>query len=185
MNRASPRPSLGAALVQEGFYPNRSDLVRTALHNGLALDANAVKQTVARGTPAVGLQPYRHAKLEKVVAAGALLQGQPVGLAHIAEDGTPEMARAAIETVSVLGAFQASPAGCRAPAVHTGQFRTSASTARHQTPLSRPRLPASTSTPSGPRSSAHSSLPGSTPLQGRCATWPTPSTAHWCRRPVA
>src|SRR5690349_23751450 len=43
-------------LVQEGFYSNRSDLIRTALRNQLALHADAVKQTVARRTLTVGLQ---------------------------------------------------------------------------------------------------------------------------------
>jgi Arc/MetJ-type ribon-helix-helix transcriptional regulator len=101
-------------LVQEGFYSNRSDLVRTALRNQLALHADAVKQTVARRTLAVGLQHYSRADLERVVATGQRLQVQVVGLARIAEDVTPDLARAAIESVTVLGAFQASAAVRRA-----------------------------------------------------------------------
>jgi Arc/MetJ-type ribon-helix-helix transcriptional regulator len=97
-------------LVQEGFYSNRSDLIRTALRNQLALHADTVKQTVARRTLTVGLQHYSRADLETVVAAGQRLQLQVVGLARIANDVTPELARAAIESVTVLGAFQASPA---------------------------------------------------------------------------
>lgn len=96
-------------LVQEGFYSNRSDLLRTALRNQLALHSEAVRQTVARRTLMVGLQHYGRADLEKVVAAGRRLQVQVVGLARIADDVTPELARAAIESVTVLGAFQASP----------------------------------------------------------------------------
>ncbi len=101
-------------LVQEGFYSNRSDLMRTALRNQLALHADAVKQTVARRTLAVGLAHYSRADLEKLVAAGQRVQVQVVGLARIAEDVPPELARAAIESVTVLGAFQASPAVRRA-----------------------------------------------------------------------
>lgn len=101
-------------LVQEGFYSNRSDLIRTALRNQLALHADAVKHTVARRTLTVGLQDYRRADLERVVAAGQRLQIQVVGLARIADDVTPDLARAAIESVTVLGAFQASPAVRRA-----------------------------------------------------------------------
>lgn len=97
-------------LVQEGFYSNRSDLIRTALRNQLALHADTVKQTVARRTLTVGLQHYSRADLETVVAAGQRLQLQVVGLARIANDVTPELALAAIESVTVLGAFQASPA---------------------------------------------------------------------------
>lgn len=101
-------------LVQEGFYSNRSDFVRTALRNQLALHADMVRQTLARRTLTVGLQHYGRADLEAAVAAGRRLQVQVVGLARIADDVPPELARAAIESVTVLGAFQASPAVRRA-----------------------------------------------------------------------
>lgn len=101
-------------LVQEGFYSNRSDLIRTALRNQLALHADTVRQTVARRTLTVGLQHFSRADLETVVAAGQQLQVQVVGLARIADDVSPELARAAIQSVTVLGAFQASAAVRRA-----------------------------------------------------------------------
>ena len=101
-------------LVQEGFYSNRSDLVRTALRNQLALHADMVKQTVARRTLTVGLQHFSRADLERAVAAGQRLQIQVVGLARIADDVKTDLALAAIESVTVLGAFQASPAVRRA-----------------------------------------------------------------------
>jgi len=101
-------------LVQEGFYSNRSDLIRTALRNQIALHADTVKQTVARRTLTVGLQHFSRDDLERAVAAGQRLQVQVVGLARIADDVTPDLARAAIESVTVLGAFQASPAVRRA-----------------------------------------------------------------------
>ena len=99
-------------LVQEGFYSNRSDLIRTALRNQLALHADTVKQTVARRTLTVGLQHFGRADLERAVASGQRLQVQVVGLARIADDVTPDLARAAIDSVTVLGAFQA-PAAVR------------------------------------------------------------------------
>jgi len=101
-------------LVQEGFYSNRSDLVRTAVRNQLALHADSLRQAVARRTLTVGLQHLGRADLEQAVAAGRRLQVQVVGLARIADDVTPELAAAAIESVTVLGAFQASPAVRRA-----------------------------------------------------------------------
>jgi len=96
-------------LVHEGFYSNRSDLVRTALRNQLALHADTLKQTVARRTLTVGLQHFSRADLERALAAGQRLQIQVVGLARIADDVTPDLALRAIESVTVLGAFQASP----------------------------------------------------------------------------
>ncbi len=101
-------------LVQEGFYSNRSDLIRTALRNQLALHADTVKQAVARRTLTVGLQHYSRADLEQAVAAGQRLHIQVVGLARIADDVSPDLAVDAIESVTVLGAFQASAAVRRA-----------------------------------------------------------------------
>jgi Arc/MetJ-type ribon-helix-helix transcriptional regulator len=106
-------------LVQEGFYSNRSDFVRTAVRNLLATHAETLKQTVARKTLMLGLQHLTRADLERTVAAGERLRIQVVGLARIDDDVTPELALAAIETVSVLGAFHASPEVRRALAART------------------------------------------------------------------
>ena len=54
------------------------------------------------------------ADLESALAAGRRIKVQVVGLARIADDVTPELARDAIESVTVLGAFQASSAVRRA-----------------------------------------------------------------------
>ena len=101
-------------LVQEGFYSNRSDLVRTAVRNQLAAYAEVLKQTVARRTLTLGLQHCSREDLERAVSSGQRLRIEVVGLARIANDVSPELARAAIESVSVLGAFHASAAVRRA-----------------------------------------------------------------------
>lgn len=97
-------------LVQEGFYSNRSDLIRTAVRNQLAVHADALRQTVARHSLMLGLLQLGCAELQQAVASGERLRIQVVGLARIADDVSPELALAAIESVSVLGAFHASPA---------------------------------------------------------------------------
>lgn len=97
-------------LVQEGFYSNRTDLIRTAIRNQLATHAEVVRDTVARKTFVLGLQHYSRRDLEAVQAAGQKLQIQVLGLASIAEDVSPELARATIDSVVVLGALHASPA---------------------------------------------------------------------------
>ena len=71
-------------LVQEGFYSNRTDLIRTAIRNQLSVHADAVKQTVTRRTLQLGLQHFSRADLERARAAGQMLQIQVVGLARIA-----------------------------------------------------------------------------------------------------
>ena len=97
-------------LVQEGFYSNRTDLIRTAIRNQLAIHADVVRETVARKTFVLGLQHYSRSDLEAVQAAGQKLQIQVLGLASIAHDVSPELARATIDSVTVLGALHASPA---------------------------------------------------------------------------
>ena len=97
-------------LVQEGFYANRTDLIRTAIRNQLAVHADVVKETVARKTYVLGLQYYSRSDLEALQAQGEMLQIQVLGLANIAEDVSPELALATIESISVLGALQASKA---------------------------------------------------------------------------
>src|SRR5215210_725862 len=97
-------------LVREGFYQNRTDFIRTAIRNQLAVHAEALRQTVARKTLVLGLQHYTRRDLESVRAAGEKLQIRVLGLASIADDVTPELALATIESLEVLGAFRASPA---------------------------------------------------------------------------
>ncbi|MFZ6875990.1 CopG family transcriptional regulator [Undibacterium sp. Di27W] len=97
-------------LVQEGFYSNRTDLIRTAIRNQLLTHAEVIRQTVIRKSLVLGLQHYTRADLEAVRDAGQRLQIQVLGLASIAADVSPELALASIESISVLGAFQASNA---------------------------------------------------------------------------
>ena len=95
-------------LVQEGFYANRSDLIRTAIRNQLDGHAGVVAQSLSRKTLELGLRDYDRAYLERVRAAGEVVDIKVVGLARIASDVTPDLARATIRTISVLGALQAS-----------------------------------------------------------------------------
>ena len=97
-------------LVQEGFYSTRTDLIRTAIRNQLAAHAEVVRRTVARKTLVLGLQSFSRQDLENVKAAGQTLHIQVLGLARIAADVSPELARATIDSIVVLGAFQASAA---------------------------------------------------------------------------
>lgn len=97
-------------LVQEGFYSNRTDFIRTAIRNHLTTHAEVVKQTVARKTFVLGLQHFSRQDLEAVQLAGEQLHIQVLGLARIAEDVSPELARATIASIAVLGAFHASTA---------------------------------------------------------------------------
>ena len=95
-------------LVQEGFYTNRTDFVRTAIRNQLTTHADVVKRMVARKTLVLGMQHYTRFDLEAVRTAGERLQISVLGLVSIAEDVSPELALATIDSIEVLGAFRAS-----------------------------------------------------------------------------
>ena len=97
-------------LVQEGFYANRTDLIRTAIRNQIASHADAVKQAVARKTLVLGIQHFSAEDLRAVRKARQMLQVRVLGLASIANDVTPELALSTIESIVVLGALHASPA---------------------------------------------------------------------------
>ena len=97
-------------LVQDGFYSNRTDFIRTAIRNQIERHAEAAKRSVERKSLDLGLRHYSREDLEAARAAGRTLDIRVLGLASIAADVSPDLARAAIGSVSVLGALQASAA---------------------------------------------------------------------------
>ncbi len=97
-------------LVQEGFYSNRTDFIRTAIRNQLDRHHDSVKQSVARHRLELGLRRYSREDLEAVQAAGKTLHIQVLGLASIADDVSPELALRTIASIHVLGALHVSPA---------------------------------------------------------------------------
>jgi Arc/MetJ-type ribon-helix-helix transcriptional regulator len=97
-------------MVREGFYSNRTDFIRTAIRNQLERHADVVKQSAARKGLDLGLRNFSREDLEAARRAGEMLHINVLGLASIAHDVTPELARATIASVSVLGALRASPA---------------------------------------------------------------------------
>ncbi len=97
-------------LVQEGFYGNRTDFIRAAIRAQIATHAEVVRHSVARKALVLGVQHYTRRDLEALRAAGERLQINVLGLASIAEDVSPELALATIESIDVLGALRASRA---------------------------------------------------------------------------
>ena len=95
-------------MVQEGFYSNRTDFIRTAIRP-TERHADVVKQSTARKSLDLGLRNYSRQDLEAARRAGETLEINVLGLVTIAPDVTPELARATIASVVVLGAFHASP----------------------------------------------------------------------------
>ena len=97
-------------LVQEGFYANRTDFIRSAIRSQLATRAAAVEQSVARRTLILGSATITRPQLEELRRTGQTLQIRVLGLATIAADVSPKLALQTIASVEVLGAFRAPPA---------------------------------------------------------------------------
>jgi Arc/MetJ-type ribon-helix-helix transcriptional regulator len=95
-------------LVAEGFYGNRTDFIRTAIRNQLSTHSDAVKQVVSRKMLVLGLQHFSAADLQAVQAANQKLHIRVLGLVNFADDVTPELALATIDSLDVLGSLQAS-----------------------------------------------------------------------------
>ncbi len=96
-------------LVREGFYSNRSDLIRAAIRQQLLRHAEVLQQTVTRKSLVLGLQRFTRGDLEAVRAAGERLQLRVLGLASIDPDVSVDLALSTIESILVLGALNASP----------------------------------------------------------------------------
>jgi len=101
-------------LVSEGFYSNRSDLIRAAIRRELDRHADTVREAAERRTLVLGIREFTASDLEAVRGRGERLVIRVLGLASFAPDITPELALATIESITVLGALHASPALKRA-----------------------------------------------------------------------
>ncbi len=95
-------------LVREGFYSNRSDLIRTAIRNQIERHAESTQRSQVRSELDLGIRHFTRGDLEQAEASGAQLDINVLGLASIADDVSVELALSAIRSVTVLGAFHAS-----------------------------------------------------------------------------
>lgn len=97
-------------LVRDGFYSNRTDFIRTAIRNQITRHADEAGKAVRRAELDLGIAHFDRARLEAVVASGDMLDVRVLGLARFDDDVSPELARKAIGSLTVLGALHASPA---------------------------------------------------------------------------
>lgn len=95
-------------MVRDGFYSNRTDFIRTAVRNQLERHDEVVKKAVARQKLDLGIRVIGKDELEEARRVGTPIHIQVLGLASIASDVTPELARASIASLHVLGTLQAS-----------------------------------------------------------------------------
>ena len=97
-------------LVEEGFYTNRTDMIRTAIRHELSRHDDIIKQSTVRLNMLVGVLVYTREGLERRLAKGEKLKIRVVGMLVIESDVPPELASATIESILILGSFRASKA---------------------------------------------------------------------------
>ena len=96
-------------LVEQGFYSSRTDFLVAAVRNQLQSHAAMLRKTVEHQSMVVGMTVVSRADLEWRLTTGDPLDIRVVGVLKIEDDVTPELARAAIKSVSVFGKFRARP----------------------------------------------------------------------------
>jgi Arc/MetJ-type ribon-helix-helix transcriptional regulator len=94
-------------LVQEGFYQNRTDFIRTSIRTQLAKHETEVRESITRNAYVLGVMSCDQESLKKDIANGVMRKYHVVGLMVIEEDVTPEVAEKAIEAIKVMGVLRA------------------------------------------------------------------------------
>jgi Arc/MetJ-type ribon-helix-helix transcriptional regulator len=95
-------------LVEEGFYGNRTDFIRTAIRNQLDRHEAQTSQSATRRAASFGALALTRKDLEAVRAKGQKLRLSVIGVLSLGREITPELAAASIESVYVRGVFRAS-----------------------------------------------------------------------------
>ncbi len=97
-------------LVEEGFYTNRTDFIRTAIRNQLSKHEDEVSRSIGRREMVIGVLHYGRSDLEELRTDGEYLNINITGLFSLGNDVSPELARATIASLKIVGVFRASTA---------------------------------------------------------------------------
>jgi len=97
-------------LVEQGFYANRAEFIRTAIHHQLEKHTDSIREAAVRQGLVIGAMVFGRADLERHRKAGTRLAIKVIGYVLIADDVSPSLAIQVIESLSVRGVFKASPA---------------------------------------------------------------------------
>jgi Arc/MetJ-type ribon-helix-helix transcriptional regulator len=94
-------------LVEQGFYTNRTDFIRNAIRTSLDKHEPTVQETIARKSSVLGVLVYDAGDLERRREKGEKMDIHIIGMLVLANNVTPELARATINSIKVLGIFNA------------------------------------------------------------------------------
>jgi Arc/MetJ-type ribon-helix-helix transcriptional regulator len=95
-------------LVEQGFYSNRTDFIRTAIRNQIDNHSQEIQGTVTRKAIVVGVLTYSAKSLEEKRRKNEMEEIKVMGILNLSSDISPELARATIASIEYFGVFNAS-----------------------------------------------------------------------------
>lgn len=96
-------------LVEQSFYSNRTDFIRTAIRNQISVHSSEIKKiTTEKLYASMGVVVLNKKDLEIMKSQGKKYDIKLVGMLVITNDITPELAAETIESVKVYGVIRAS-----------------------------------------------------------------------------
>jgi Arc/MetJ-type ribon-helix-helix transcriptional regulator len=94
-------------LVDQGFFANRAEFIRVAIHDLLEKHADRVKETSTRQALVIGALVYTRGMLEEMKRKKTRLAIRIVGYLSIDDDVPVSLARDVVESIKVYGIFHA------------------------------------------------------------------------------
>ncbi len=96
-------------IVEQGFYSNRTDFIKTAIRNQLSTYSNVVDPIIAEKSYVMGISYFNRDVLKKVLEEKKILDIKVVGMLVLADDIDVELATKTIRSLKVYGALKATP----------------------------------------------------------------------------
>ena len=90
-------------LVEQGFYSNRTDFIKSAVRNQLAKHEEVIANKVKRDQSVIGALIYNRQDLEKYKANNEKLVLKAIGLIVFSKDIDETLIRETIESISIKG----------------------------------------------------------------------------------
>lgn len=96
-------------IVEQGFYSNRTDFIKTAIRNQLSTYSNVVEPLINEKSFTVGISYFNKYLLEEVFLQNKRLDIKVVGMLVLADDINEKLAFNTIGSLKVYGVLKATP----------------------------------------------------------------------------
>ncbi|TQR19018.1 CopG family transcriptional regulator [Psychrobacillus vulpis] len=94
-------------LIEQGFYSNRTDFIKTSIRNQLTTHSQVVDQVITQKHFIMGVSIYNRKTLEKLLNEKKSLSIKVVGMLVLSDDIEQELALKTINSIKIFGVFKA------------------------------------------------------------------------------